>query len=148
MSAAWSPERIARFAQHVLLPDVGGRGQDRLRAATVEVVIGGPAARIAAVYLAAGGVGAVRLLGDDRVVDTALARFPIGADAIGGSLHAALAAALAARNPEVVVDGVIAPAIATLAIADDPEGGPLGTAFARGGEAAARLLHAIAIGAA
>lgn len=148
MSVAWSPERIARYAQHVLLPDVGGRGQDRLRAAVVAVSIGGPAARVAAVYLAAGGIGTVLVVGDDRVVDDRLARFPIGRDAIGGSLLAALAAALVARNPEVVVTGAVEVATTTLTIADDPEAASLGAAFARGGEAAARLLHAIATGAA
>lgn len=142
----WTPERIARYAQHVLLPDVGGRGQDRLAAAVVDVAIGGPAARLAALYLAAGGVGAVRLVGAERVVDAALARFPIARAAIGQPLLPALAAALVARNPAVRVDAP-GPATATLALAGDPEDAPLATAFARGGEAAARLLHALAAGA-
>lgn len=148
MTEPWSAARIIRFAQHVLLPDLGGRGQDRLRAATVAVTIGGPAARIAATYLAAGGVGALIFTGADRVVTPALARFPIGRDAIGGSLHGALAAAVTARNPDLRVVGGDQPTTATLTVADDLEAAALARAFARGGEAAARLLHALATGAA
>jgi adenylyltransferase/sulfurtransferase len=144
----WSPERIARYAQHVLLPDVGGRGQDRLQAATVAVAIDGPASRLAALYLAAAGVGTVLFAGDDRAIDAAAARFPIGRAAIGGSLHAALAAALVASNPEVVVASASPGVAPGLVIAGDRETAPLAAVFARAGEAAARLVHAIATGAA
>lgn len=138
----WSPERIARYAQHVLLPDVGGRGQDRLRAAAVTIAVDGPASRIAALYLAAGGVGTVGFAGDDRLVTAAQARFPLGRAALGTSLHGALASALLARNPEVVIASV--DAAPTLVLDDDRETLSMAEAFARGGEAAARLLHAIA----
>jgi|GEM_PF-2839250 len=140
----WSPERIARYAQHVLLPDVGGRGQDRVSAAQVTVAIGGPASRLAALYLAAGGVGTVLFAGADRTVDETLARFPIERAALGTSLHAALATALVARNPLAVVASATDGAPVDLALDDDPEDAPLATAFARAGAAAARLLHTLA----
>jgi hypothetical protein len=49
-----------RYAHHVLLPDVGGRGQDRLTAAATAVIdVDGRAGQLAALYLAAAGVGAL-----------------------------------------------------------------------------------------
>lgn len=145
---SWAPERIARFAQHVLLPDVGGRGQDRLLAAAVVMAVDGPAARIAALYLAAGGVGTIVLAGADRAVAADDARFPLTAADVGRSLHGAIAAALVARNPAVVVASAPAGAAVTLVIADDRGDASLARAFERGGEAAARHLHALATGAA
>lgn len=136
---SWSRERQVRYAHHVLLPDVGGRGQDRLGAATVVVDVDGRAGQIAAVYLAAAGVGALALRGG---AGAAPPLFPFDA-AAPGAIAAGLAAAIAARNPEVAVRAA-APAEAALAIADDRPDLPLAVALARGGEAAARWLHACA----
>ena len=54
----------ARYARHLLLDQLGGEGQERLLSACVRVRGSGPAARWAARYLAASGVGALIL--DDR----------------------------------------------------------------------------------
>ncbi len=48
--------QIQRYARHVLLPKVGGRGQERLLEATVRVDAEGPEAQVALSYLAAAGV--------------------------------------------------------------------------------------------
>jgi len=59
-------EQVRRYARHILLPDVGGRGQVALlaSAAMIELPAEEPlAALIAARYLAAGGVGTVALRG-------------------------------------------------------------------------------------
>lgn len=55
-------DQVRRYARHILLPDLGGRGQRALLAATAQLELGAPAASpaaamIAATYLAAGGVG-------------------------------------------------------------------------------------------
>lgn len=62
------PDRLARFARHIVLPEVGGAGQVALAGAHVVLVgcggIGSPALQ----YLAAAGIGRLTLL-DDDVVD-------------------------------------------------------------------------------
>lgn len=69
MSAApLSPQRLDRFARHIVLPEVGGAGQVRLAGSHVAVIglggIGSPALQ----YLAAAGIGRLTLV-DDDVVD-------------------------------------------------------------------------------
>ena len=62
------PARLARFARHIVLPEVGGAGQVRLAGAHVAVIglggIGSPALQ----YLAAAGIGRLSLV-DNDVVD-------------------------------------------------------------------------------
>lgn len=68
------PDRLARFARHIVLPEVGGAGQQALADATVVVVgiggIGSPALQ----YLAGAGIGCLKLIDDDRVDQTNLQR--------------------------------------------------------------------------
>jgi hypothetical protein len=54
---ALSPEQQEHYARHLLLDELGGAGQERLLAAAVRVEGSGVAARWAARYLAASGVG-------------------------------------------------------------------------------------------
>ncbi len=143
---AFSPAQVRRYARHVLLPDVGGTGQARLLAACVAVDLGGAAARVAATYLVAAGVGRVWLTGDDaRAV--ALARFPLVPADLGQPIGAAMRTALAGRNPDVTV-GLGPPPAGTvpLVIPDDTDDLPLAEAFARGGAAAALMVHRLATG--
>jgi len=59
-------EQVQRYARHILLPDVGGLGQTALMvaAARIELRESDPLAElIAALYLAAGGVGKIVLSG-------------------------------------------------------------------------------------
>jgi hypothetical protein len=58
---ALSDTQVRRYARHVLLPEVGGRGQERLLAASVRVLGDGRAAEEAALYLAAAGIGRLHL---------------------------------------------------------------------------------------
>jgi molybdopterin/thiamine biosynthesis adenylyltransferase len=62
------PERLERFARHIVLPEIGGAGQAALASARVVLVglggIGSPALQ----YLAGAGVGTLVLI-DDDVVD-------------------------------------------------------------------------------
>jgi hypothetical protein len=60
---ALSVTAATRFARQLALPEIGPAGQERLGAARVAIVGGGLAAETAARYLAAAGVGALRLLG-------------------------------------------------------------------------------------
>jgi molybdopterin/thiamine biosynthesis adenylyltransferase len=62
-----APDRLGRFARHIVLPEVGGAGQAMLAQAHVALVglggIGSPALQ----YLAAAGVGTLTLIDDDTV---------------------------------------------------------------------------------
>ncbi|WP_226633071.1 HesA/MoeB/ThiF family protein [Novosphingobium profundi] len=62
-----APERLARFARHIVLPEIGGAGQAALANSHVVLIgcggIGSPALQ----YLAAAGVGRLTLVDDDIV---------------------------------------------------------------------------------
>ena len=68
------PERLSRFARHIVLPELGGAGQVALTRAHVVLIgcggIGSPALQ----YLAAAGIGRLTLVDDDVVEDSNLQR--------------------------------------------------------------------------
>ena len=61
-------EEIARYSRHLIIPDLGIEGQERLKAAKVLLVGTGGLGSPLALYLAAAGVGTIGLV-DDDVVD-------------------------------------------------------------------------------
>jgi molybdopterin-synthase adenylyltransferase len=63
---ALSDIEIERFSRQIVLPQVGGRGQERLRSARVALAGRGTLAETAALYIAGAGVGRMLLHGDDR----------------------------------------------------------------------------------
>jgi molybdopterin/thiamine biosynthesis adenylyltransferase len=62
-----SPEEIKRYRRHLVLRDVGGPGQQKLKAARVLVIGAGGLGSPVLVYLAAAGVGTIGVIDDDRV---------------------------------------------------------------------------------
>lgn len=54
-------QEILRYSRHIILPEVGGRGQKRLKAASVLLAGLGPAGSAAGLYLAAAGIGKITL---------------------------------------------------------------------------------------
>lgn len=64
---SFSEDEIERYARHLVLAEVGGPGQQRLKAARVALVGLGGVGAPAALYLAAAGAGTLRLIDDDAV---------------------------------------------------------------------------------
>lgn len=61
-----APE-IERYKRHLVLREVGGQGQQRLKVARVLIVGAGGLGSPVALYLAAAGVGTIGIVDDDRV---------------------------------------------------------------------------------
>ena len=103
----FTDDEIERYARHLVLAEIGGPGQQRLKAARVGVIglggVGGPAA----LYLAAAGLGTLRLIDDDAVALSNLQR-QIAFDMadIGHPKVEAAAERLSALNPHVRIEPV------------------------------------------
>ena len=104
MNVEFSEDEIVRFSRHILLPEVGGAGQARLRDARVLVVGAGGLGSPVALYLGAAGVGTVGLVDDDRVELSNLQRQIVHCTAdLGRPKVRSAAAAVRALNPGVQV---------------------------------------------
>lgn len=99
-----SETQIRRYARHILLPEVGGAGQEKLLAARVLVVGAGGLGAPLLLYLAAAGVGALGIIDDDRVDLSNLQRQVIhDTDGVGRPKVDSAADRIAAINPDVRV---------------------------------------------
>ena len=102
---SFSADERERYARHILLKELGGPGQQKLKAATIAIVGVGGLGAPAALYLAAAGVGKLRLIDHDTVALSNLQRQIIfSADDIGTSKVSSAEAALVALNPHVTID--------------------------------------------
>lgn len=102
---SFTDDERQRYARHILLKEIGGPGQQRLKAASVAIVGAGGLGAPAALYLAAAGVGRLRLIDDDTVSLDNLQRQIIFRDAdVGAPKVDRARAALAALNDNVAVE--------------------------------------------
>ena len=84
--APLTPEEVERYARHIVLPEIGGAGQQKLKRARVLVIGAGGLGAPMLQYLAAAGVGTLGIVDDDLVSLSNLQRQVIhGTDAIGTS---------------------------------------------------------------
>jgi molybdopterin-synthase adenylyltransferase len=67
MSLTLSTEQIERYSRQIMVPDLGGKGQVRLRQARVLVIGAGGLGSPVALYLAAAGIGTLGLIDSDSV---------------------------------------------------------------------------------
>jgi adenylyltransferase/sulfurtransferase len=103
----FSDDELDRYARHIVLPQVGGRGQSALKAARVAVVGAGGLGSPCLLYLAAAGVGQISIIDDDSVALSNLQRqvlFRTGD--IGRGKAAAAVQHLGAINPHVELAAV------------------------------------------
>lgn len=104
-----SRDELERYARHIVLREIGGPGQKRLRRARVLVIGAGGLGCPALLYLAAAGVGRIRLVDDDVVALSNLQRQTLfGVDDLDKPKVDAAKARLAALNPGVVVEPIAA----------------------------------------
>lgn len=98
----FSDNEVERYARHLVLREIGGQGQQKLKAAKVLVVGAGGLGGPAALYLAAAGVGTLGLVDADHVSLSNLQRqILFSTPDVGESKTDRGAQHLAALNPEV-----------------------------------------------
>ena len=98
----FSSEEVERYARHLVLRDVGGPGQQKLKAARVLVVGAGGLGAPLLQYLAAAGIGELGIVDDDTVSLSNLQRQVLyGTADIGRPKALAAADAIARLNPHV-----------------------------------------------
>jgi molybdopterin/thiamine biosynthesis adenylyltransferase len=104
---SFSDEEVERYARHLVLREIGGPGQQRLKAATVAIVGAGGLGAPASLYLAAAGIGRIRLIDPDHVSLSNLQRQVLYRTTDVGGPKAALAARwLSELNPNVAFEPV------------------------------------------
>ncbi len=103
-AGSFSEEELERYARHIVLREIGGPGQKRLKAAKVLVVGAGGLGSPALLYLAAAGVGTIGVIDGDTVSLSNLQRQIIHTDdRIGMAKVFSAEAAMRAINPHVTV---------------------------------------------
>jgi sulfur-carrier protein adenylyltransferase/sulfurtransferase len=110
MSASTSPmfteEQVQRYSRHIILPNIGGKGQRKLLDSSVLVIGAGGLGSPVAMYLAAAGIGKLGIVDFDHVDVTNLQRQILHTTAdVGRSKVASAVDHLRAINPTIEVVG-------------------------------------------
>ncbi len=101
-----SRDEIERYARHIVLREIGGAGQARLKSARVLVIGAGGLGSPVLLYLASAGVGTIGIIDADIVSRSNLQRQVLfGTDHIGAGKVETAREALRALNPHVAVEG-------------------------------------------
>jgi adenylyltransferase/sulfurtransferase len=100
-----SPNEVARYSRHLIMPEVGMEGQKRLKAASILLIGAGGLGSPLGLYLAAAGVGRLGLVDFDVVDFSNLQRQVLhGTPDVGRPKLVSAKEKLQAINPEVKVD--------------------------------------------
>jgi molybdopterin/thiamine biosynthesis adenylyltransferase len=96
---------LQRYARHIVLPEIGGAGQQKLKKARVLVIGAGGLGSPVLQYLAAAGVGTLGIIDDDVVSLSNLQRQIIhGSNSVDTPKTESARAAIAAVNPHIKVE--------------------------------------------
>lgn len=99
--------QLLRYSRHILLPEIGIEGQEKIRAARALILGAGGLGSPAAMYLAAAGIGAITLVDDDDVDLTNLQRQILHTvHTVGQTKVESGKTTLARLNPDVRVETV------------------------------------------
>ncbi|MBC7985299.1 MAG: HesA/MoeB/ThiF family protein [Sphingomonadaceae bacterium] len=99
--------QLDRYARHIVLKEIGGEGQMRLLNARVAVIGAGGIGSPAIQYLAAAGVGALRVIDDDRVsLDNLQRQTLFGTADVGRGKAGVAGEAVGRLNPDVAFEAV------------------------------------------
>lgn len=105
-SKPFSSEELERYARHIVLPEIGGPGQQMLKAARVLVVGAGGLGAPVLQYLAAAGIGTLGLVDDDTVSLSNLQRQVIhDTESVGQAKVESAKTSIVRINPHVKVEG-------------------------------------------
>lgn len=105
MTTTLSNEEILRYSRHLILPEVGKAGQEKLKAAKVMLIGSGGLGSPNALYLAAAGIGTIGIIDFDVVDHTNLQRqLLFGSDAVGKPKVDGAKKRMQEVNPNVVVN--------------------------------------------
>ncbi|PJE31882.1 Molybdopterin or thiamine biosynthesis adenylyltransferase [Pseudooceanicola antarcticus] len=100
----FSDAELARYARHIVLRELGGPGQKKLKEASVLVIGAGGLGAPALLYLAAAGVGRIGIVDDDEVSLSNLQRQVVHGDAdVGDAKVFSATRRLKALNPHVEI---------------------------------------------
>lgn len=101
----FSPEELARYNRHIIIPGFGIEGQQKLRDAKVLVVGSGGLGSPVLLYLAAAGVGTIGIVDNDVVDDSNLQRQVLyGIDSVGEPKVEAAQKRLLSLNPHLNIE--------------------------------------------
>jgi len=101
-----SDSQLDRYARHIVLREIGGEGQCRLLGATVAIIGAGGIGSPAIQYLAAAGVGALRVIDDDHVtLDNLQRQILFGTGDVDRAKILVASEAVNRLNPGVRFDG-------------------------------------------
>jgi len=98
-------EEILRYSRHLILPEVGMAGQEKLKAAKILLIGSGGLGSPNALYLAAAGIGTLGIIDFDVVDQTNLQRqILFGSDSVGQPKVEAAKKRIQSVNPNVIVN--------------------------------------------
>ena len=107
MSRHLSPEQRERYARHLVLPDVGADGQEKLLKSSVLVVGAGGLGSPALMYLAAAGVGRIGIVDNDKVSSSNLQRQIIhSTSSIGSAKVKSASNRISELNPDIEIEEI------------------------------------------
>lgn len=102
-----SDDQLDRYARQIILKEIGGAGQSRFLEATLTIVGAGGIGSPALQYLAAAGVGRLRLIDDDKVeLDNLHRQILFGGDDIGRAKTEVAGEAVRRLNHDLALEAI------------------------------------------
>ena len=102
-----SDAQLDRYARHIVLKEIGGEGQRKLIAARMAIVGAGGIGAPAIQYLAAAGVGSLKVIDDDVVtLDNLQRQVLFGTEDVSRAKTEVVGEAVARLNPDVRFEGM------------------------------------------